>query len=191
MNQETAFANATTNATRRGIFEQDSNQTLVLLVDLKTSGIDTFPIVREQLQSLRERDYLTYWDGTELHKRPVTVVGTGNTPFNLILAETQRRDIFFDAPLDKMWEQPSNVDPQQSREIPVLSNQKSNQGSVGTEETSLEDFNPSTSYYASVSFMHSIGFTWRGRLSLKQMNLIRGQIQGAQRRGLKVRYWDT
>jgi len=196
MNQETGFANATTNTTRRGVFEADPDQTLVLLVDFKTSGPETFPLVHAQLEALREKDYLTYWDGTQLHNRPITVVGTGNTPFNLVIAETQHRDIFFDAPLDKMWEAPSGLDgsnalQQSQQEATVFSNQKSSQGSMGTEDTTLDDFNSTTSYYASVSFMHAVGFVWRGRLSSKQMNIIRGQIQGAQRRGLKVRYWDT
>lgn len=195
MNQESGFANATANTAMRGIFDEDPNQTLVLLVDFKTSGIDTFPIVHDQLEALREKDYLSYWDGERLHKRPVTVVGTGNTPFNLIVAEKQRRDIFFDAPLDKLWEPPSTGDPSSistlSQEVKVFQNQNSNQGSVGTENTTIDDFNSSTSYYASVSFMHSVGFVWRGKLSTKQMNIIRGQIQGARRRGLKTRYWDT
>lgn len=228
MNNETDFANATTNTTRRGVFEEDPSQTLVLLVDFKTSGIDTFPLVHDQLEALRERDYLSFWDGKELHTRPVTVVsklqcgerpqclsiysasecqkcsltfvfhsqvGTGNTPFNLIVAETQRRDIFFDAPLDQLWETPSNVDGssylEQSQEARLLPNQKSSQGTMGTENATPDDFNSTTSYYASVSFMHSIGFVWRGRLSSKQLNIIRGQIQGAHRRGLKTRYWDT
>lgn len=195
MNQETEFADATTNTTRRGIFEEDPNQSLILLVDFKTSGIDTFLVVHEQLEALRDKGYLTYWDGEQLRNGPVTVVGTGNTPFNLIMAETQHRDIFFDAPLDKLWEAPTGLDGSsvltQSQEAKMLSNQKSSQGSMGTENTTIDDFNSTTSYYASVSFMHSIGFIWRGHFSPKQMDTIRGQIQGAQRRGLKVRYWDT
>ena len=37
----------------------------------------------------------------------------------------------------------------------------------------------------------SIGIPWSGELSDHQMNLLRGQIKGAKRRGLKVRYWET
>ncbi|CZT19111.1 uncharacterized protein RCC_04957 [Ramularia collo-cygni] len=193
MNLETGFANVTVNTTQRGIFEEDPSQTLVLLVDFKTSGSDTFPLVHKQLEALREKDYLSYFDGTQLHSRPVTVVGTGNTPFDLIVAEKQRRDIFFDAPLERMWEAPSELEGSSAfqQEAILFSNQKSNQGSVGTQDTAIDDFNSTNSYYASVSFAHSIGFVWRGRLSAKQMSKIRGQIQGAQRRGLKTRYWDT
>jgi hypothetical protein len=90
----------------RGVFDEAPDQTLVLLVDFKTNGRETFPVVLEQLQALREKDYLTYHDGTTLHSRPVTVVGTGNTPFDMITGMPSRRDIFFDAPLDEMWEAP-------------------------------------------------------------------------------------
>ncbi|MCJ1354584.1 MAG: Altered inheritance of mitochondria protein 6 [Icmadophila ericetorum] len=46
------------------------------------------------------------------------------------------------------------------------------------------------SYYASASFGSTIGRMWRYRLSPRQMSILRGQIRGAHRRGLKVRYWD-
>ena len=65
------------------------------------------------------------------------------------------------------------------------------QGETGLATSSPEDFNSSTSYYASVSFNSAIGTVWRGHLSQRQMEMIRGQIRGARRRGLKVRYWDT
>lgn len=195
MNQEVTFANTSTNTTKRGLFEEDPSRTLVLLVDLKTSGTETFPVVYEQLEALREKDYLSYWDGEKLEKRPVTVVGTGNTPFNLVLAEEPRRDIFFDAPLNRLWEPQSTAVGgsvlTQSQETKLFQNQKSGQGSMGTENTTVDDFDPSTSYYASVSFTNSVGSVWRGRLSSKQMSIIRSQIQGAHRRGLKTRYWDT
>ncbi|KAI9859060.1 MAG: Altered inheritance of mitochondria protein 6, partial [Pleopsidium flavum] len=35
---------------------------------------------------------------------PVTVVGIGNTPFDLVVSNTIHRDVFFDAPLDELWE---------------------------------------------------------------------------------------
>ncbi|KXL45258.1 MAG: hypothetical protein FE78DRAFT_148574, partial [Acidomyces sp. 'richmondensis'] len=44
---------------------------------------------------------------------------------------------------------------------------------------------------SNTSFFLSVGYVWRGHLSPRQMDIIRGQIRGAKRRGLKVRYWDT
>ena len=51
-------------------------------------------------------------------------------------------------------------------------------------------FNSTNSYYASVSFGKAVGRMWRGRLSPRQMKIIRGQVRGAHKRGLKARYWD-
>ena len=44
----------------RGIFELASNQTLVLLVDLKTEGTKTLAMLVSQLQPLRDLGYLTH-----------------------------------------------------------------------------------------------------------------------------------
>lgn len=86
----------------RGIFDTDPSQTLVLLVDLKTGGADTWPWVVRQLEPLRERGWLSYFQDGKVYVRQVTVVGTGNTPFNLVVANSTYRDAFFDAPLDKL-----------------------------------------------------------------------------------------
>ncbi|KAK4504657.1 hypothetical protein PRZ48_002618 [Zasmidium cellare] len=177
MNPETEFTNA---SNTHGVFDTDPNQSLILLVDFKTSGAETYKYVHNQLSALREKDYLTYHDGTDLHQRPVTVVGTGNCPFDLITA-SKHRDIFFDAPLSQMGISTSKSTRRNQH--------NSAQGSSGTDSTST--FDSTNSYYASVSFTSSIGFVWRGQLSSKQLTTIRSQIKGAHERGLKVRYWDT
>ena len=97
-NPETEFYSET----RRGIFDTDPSQTLILLVDLKTGGGETWPWVMKQLAPLREKGWLSYFEDGEVHERQVTVVGTGNTPFELIIANSTYRDAFFDAPLDKL-----------------------------------------------------------------------------------------
>lgn len=198
MNPSTGFAETT----GHGVFDVDSAQALVLLVDFKTDGHLTFPVVSQQLESLREKGYLSFWDGNKVNSRAVTVVGTGNTPFDMVASNTTYRDIFFDAPLADMWEKlPKNLptisDPQvednASNTLPsagskfVSKHTKSGRKSF----TSSDAFNTSTSYYASTSFARTVGHVWRGHLSPRQMNIIRGQIRGAKRRGLKVRYWDT
>lgn len=124
----------------------------------------------------------------------MTVVGTGNTPFDLVVHNTTYRDMFFDAPLDELWEPAPDDDTPDSDAVIVSEAFKpsTGQGQTGTENiTSTMAFNTSTSYYASVSFGASIGRPWFGKLSPKQLELIRGQIRGAKRRGLKSRYWDT
>jgi hypothetical protein len=87
---------------RRGIFDVDPEQSLILLIDLKTGGAETWPWVMRQLEPLREKGWLSFFQDGKVHKRPVTVVGTGNTPFSLIVANSTYRDAFFDAPLDQL-----------------------------------------------------------------------------------------
>ncbi|KAF1994357.1 hypothetical protein P154DRAFT_476181 [Amniculicola lignicola CBS 123094] len=174
---------------KNGVYETDPDQTLVLLVDFKNSGDDIYPFVVEQLTPLREKGYLSYFDGTSVVRGPITVVATGNAPFDTVTANTTHRDIFFDAPLDRMFEDPNSE--AVTNQSPSLSPRlrKRGQGQVGTDEDSV--FDSTNSYYASVSFSRSIGHIWGGQLNPEQINLIRGQIKGAQRRGLKARYWST
>jgi len=87
---------------RRGIFDTDPTQTLILLVDLKTGSAETWPWVMKQLQPLRERGWLTFYEDGKVHERQVTVVGTGNLGFEMIISNSTYRDAFFDAPLDKL-----------------------------------------------------------------------------------------
>ncbi|KAI0135664.1 PLC-like phosphodiesterase [Daldinia grandis] len=158
------------NDTRRGVFDYDPEQTVILLVDLKTDGAKTWPYVLAQLEPLRSRGWLTSFDKGVVHRRQVTVVGTGNTPFDLLAKNATYRDAFFDAPLRDIWEDPDAPDTKSTEEIPI--------------------YNDSNSFYASTSFGDTIG-TVLGGFSEKQLHTIRGQIKGAHRRGLKVRYWDT
>ena len=87
-----------------GVFDVDASQSLTLLLDFKTSGAALWPHVLSQLEPLRSRNYLTYFDETGLVHGPVTAVCTGGCPFDLLLSNTTYRDVFFDAPLEEMWE---------------------------------------------------------------------------------------
>ena len=195
-----------------GVFDTDSEQTLILLVDFKTQGDLTWLAVQAQLEPLRQRNYLTHWNGTHTISGAVTVVGTGNTPFDLVVANTTYRDIFFDAPLDKLWnvseagletqddtqpeagsgtgEKSGADDDKDKTALPTVKS-KRQQGNNGLSHATPDDFNTSTSYYASVNFRAAVGRIWNGHLSPKQMDIIRCQIRAAKRRGLKARYWDT
>jgi hypothetical protein len=82
-----------------GVFDADPTVSTVLLIDFKSDGHRTWPILLDQIQSLRDRDWLTYYDGEVLHKGPLTIVGTGNTPFDLVQQNSTDRFVFFDAPL--------------------------------------------------------------------------------------------
>ncbi|KAL3426814.1 hypothetical protein PVAG01_00324 [Phlyctema vagabunda] len=195
-NTETDFYNGSSH----GVFDTDPGKPLTLLVDVKTSGAETWPWVLEQLEPLRERGWLSHVVNGTLYTRQITVVGTGNTPFDVLTANTTYRDAFFDAPLNDMLEAKDKDSPEldgsgreeddleeSSKEV-SQTRQDVGQGQSGV--TADTKFDPSNSYYASVSFNQAVGQIWRGRLSQRQMKIIRGQIRGAHRRGLKARYWD-
>lgn len=173
-----------------GVFDEDPDQTLVLLIDFKTNGHELFPRVRQQLEPLRAKGYLSFWDGDKFNSRAVTAVGTGNTPFDLIVEDKNYRDLFFDAPLDEMWEDPLDAGtPASIRDHARLETR--GQGKTGTGGLSADDFNTTNSYYASTSLFAHVGFPITGQLTSRQLNTLRGQIKGAKRRGLKSRYWET
>lgn len=174
---------------QRGVFDTDPAQTLILLVDFKTDGAAAWPQVVKALSPLRDRGYLTYYNGKDVVNGPVTVVGTGNTPFDLVISNSTYRDIFFDAPLDYLAEDSSREQRRIARQS-ADGDENLGQGFSGTSPDLTPDaFNPTNSFYASTSFRKSIGFPWPFRLTAGQMDSIRAQVRGAHRRGLKVRYW--
>lgn len=81
-----------------GVFDSSPSTSLILLIDMKSDGFATWSALSAQLEPLREKALLTIHNGSALVPGPVTIVGTGNTPFDLVLDMTTR-DIFFDAPL--------------------------------------------------------------------------------------------
>ena len=207
-----------------GVFDTDPEQTLILLIDFKTSGQALWPHVQSALQPLRDKSYLTQLNGSGLIRGPITVVGTGNTPFDLVNSKETNpyRDVFFDAPLDDMYEGTNSDDlptalsidenaPKDRKKKETLSKEDvsmadtgkvrfedarewrsdiEGQEESGTISGSANAYNISNSYYASVSFVDAIGHLGDGEFSKHQLGLLRGQVKGAHRRGLKARYWD-
>lgn len=202
-----------------GVFDTHPSQTLVLLIDFKSYGPDVWWELQSQLSPLREQGYLTYFNGTDIVERPVTVVGTGEAPFEWLTANKTYREVFFDAPLAALadhsflWPNPNHPqDPSKAsiNRVPAPDDASSEIGS-NLEPTIYEEreedrkpsvarvwdmtdedhllYNRTNSYYASVSFTGSIGRIWGSRLSQDQLQMIRSQIRGAHRLGLKVRYW--
>ncbi|KAK4997116.1 Altered inheritance of mitochondria protein 6 [Elasticomyces elasticus] len=195
-NLQTEFSNTS----RHGVFDEDPEQTLVLLVDFKTDGHELWPYVEEQLEPLRSKGYLTYFDGSTVIPGPVTVVGTGNAPFDLVVANSTYRDVFFDAPLDQLQEESQNPivedgegkNSRASDADGVAPPPRSEGEQIDTPPSmSPQVFDTTSSYYASVSFSSTVGRVWGGHLSPRQMEIIRRQIKDANKRGLKARYWET
>lgn len=167
-NTNTSFplTNSTTVSTSlHGVFETNPATSLTLLIDVKSNGAITLPVILQQLEPLRSRGYLTYFNGSTVIPGPITVVGSGNTPFNLLISNTTYRDVFFDAPLGQLW------------------------GETAPSNASL--YTSDNSYYASVDFTTAIGKPWHGSLAPQQVDTILGQAGAAAAKGLKARYWNT
>ncbi|MCJ1302457.1 hypothetical protein MMC08_005260 [Hypocenomyce scalaris] len=90
--------------TKNGVFDVNAAQTLYLFIDVKTAGDSTWPSVIEALEPLRSAGYLSTFnasnngDPSGLTPGPITIIGTGNAPRDLI-ASTPSRSYFCDADL--------------------------------------------------------------------------------------------
>ena len=201
-----------------GLFDTNPSQRFVLLVDFKTDSESLLRTLESQLHNLREKDYLTYFNGTDIVERPVTIVASGRASFDDIVANDTYRDVFLDAPLEALadssfrWDNPNRVSEMYRRENNELAfsgnvaGLRSSHGGVirkrddddddddaaaEQRKTGLETYNKTNSYFASVSFTASVGHVWGSRLSPDQLQIIRAQIRGAHERGLLVRYWGV
>ncbi|KAF7944172.1 hypothetical protein EAE96_010574 [Botrytis aclada] len=86
----------------KGVFQSIPNTTLTLVLDFKSSGSELWPLVNQELETLRSNGWLTNWNNStdKINWRPIIVVATGNAPFELLISNTTYRDIFYDAPLE-------------------------------------------------------------------------------------------
>ncbi|KAL9101065.1 MAG: hypothetical protein Q9163_003639 [Psora crenata] len=155
----------TTGTSRNGVFDTSPTTPITLLIDIKTDATKTFPVVLEHLEPFRSRGWLTHYNGSAVIPGLITVVATGNTPFDLLTANTTYRDVFYDAPLADFWSE----DP-----VPIAG-----------------DYTSENSYYASTDFKATVGSLWHGVLSPRQVELVRAQVKEAKARGLIARYWNT
>ncbi|KAJ9131071.1 Altered inheritance of mitochondria protein 6 [Pleurostoma richardsiae] len=160
-----------------GFFYNDPMQSLTLLVDFKTPDDSIFTLLYDQLQPLRDRGWLTHWNGTDRVIRPITVVASGSVDFDLLTANHSYRDIFYDAPLHALEDESDG--------------QVDSGGTVPDDPIRNFKYNPSNSHLASVKFSKAIGLLWRERLSDEQIKTLRKQIHNARERQLVPRYWGT
>ncbi|KAK6335678.1 Altered inheritance of mitochondria protein 6 [Orbilia brochopaga] len=157
------------NGSRCGVFDEECFQTLYLWVDLKTDAETTWPLVVEQLAPLREKGYLARWDGETLLPGPITVIGTGNASWKVLVRNaTFARDYFVDAPL---------------LDIGTDSEPKQADG-----KTPLYD--RSTSLFATASLQEAVGHIGR-EMSPKQLKKVEALVKNAKSRGLQTRIWQT
>lgn len=147
-----------------GVWDTDTAQTLYFFIDVKTSGPETFQAVIEALEPLRKKSYLTsVKDGQTLTNGPVTIIGTGETPLDMVTSVADR-DYFFDAPLASL------NDPQYS------------------EITGLVSPIASTDFQAAVG---RVTLDTDPVLKDDQLKALREQIDMASKRGIGARYWNT
>ncbi|KAI5299322.1 Altered inheritance of mitochondria protein 6 [Ascosphaera atra] len=153
-------------------------------------GEETWPYVVDRLKPLRERGYLTYFNGTARVERPITVVATGNAPFHLISANASYRDVFYDAPLARL----PSLSPEEREQLasPNLLNALKNNSLVAASgPPPTQPYHLTNSYYASTSFRKAVGITWSLHLTESQVDRIRAHVDAAHERGLLVRYWSA
>ncbi|KAI9930076.1 hypothetical protein ASPWEDRAFT_48247 [Aspergillus wentii DTO 134E9] len=158
-NPKSVFA---TSPTKNGVFDTDRSQTLYFFIDTKTSGHETFKAVISALQPLRDLDYLTTLkDNKTITDGPITVIGTGETPLDMV-GPVANRDYFFDSDLKSLEE--------------------------NEDITSLISPIASTSFKATVG---TVSADTEPALSNDQLTTLRSQIATAKERGIGARYWDT
>ena len=173
-----------------GIYESDATRSLVLLVDFKGNGEAIWPVLHQQLQPLRDRNYLAFFNGTAVTEGPVTIVASGDVSFRDVIHNSTHRDVFYDAPLELMdSREPASLKFDLEPALPV--DLAMDQALPLRRPVNPAVYSTANSYYASVSFTRSIGYPWGSQLTRVQVDLIRAQVRGAHERGLKVRYWDV
>ncbi|GAA5861888.1 hypothetical protein JCM8547_008586 [Rhodosporidiobolus lusitaniae] len=140
-----------------------------LLIDLKTRGNETYHTVLDELAPLRERNWLTRWNGTHIIPGPVSVLLTGNG-INLDVrsqvALQTNRDVFLDAPLLRLDDKWIGVDGKQY------------------------SWNTSLALMASTSFLSATSWTGRFPINETEEAGLRRLVTHAQSRGFKTRLWS-
>jgi hypothetical protein len=132
-------------------------------VDVKSDGAAAWPRVVEALQPLRDAKYLSVVKGGNFIPGPVTVIGTGRTPLNLV-APVGDRDYFFDAPLARLG----------SPEVKSL--------------TYMVSPVASASLIGAVG--HAVG-DGDEPFNATQLQRLREQLAVAKERNMMTRYWET
>ncbi|KAK9856901.1 hypothetical protein MYU51_021323 [Penicillium brevicompactum] len=160
-NPESPFVNK---PTKNGVWDTDTEQTLYFFIDVKTSGPETFKAVIAALEPFRKKGYLTTLkNGKTITNGPVTVIGTGGTPLDLV-APVKDRDYFFDAPLANLTD-PAYADITRTVSPVASTDFQKTVGKI------TRDTDPI--------------------LTDAQLQALRDQISTANERGIGARYWNT
>ncbi|KAI9729094.1 MAG: Altered inheritance of mitochondria protein 6 [Chrysothrix sp. TS-e1954] len=196
-----------------GLFGRDPSQTFTLVISLDNpSSSAEFALAKleEHLQPLHDAGRLTYHNETHLIPGPITIVASGNTPFNKILDcchfGAAERYVFYDAPLldiaRKHYEGKLNGE-LETRYL-VRSQSRGIQGRNGQDGEqyykSPEIYTEKNSMLASANFRDAMGWTddtYVGvsepdmTLTQEQRYQLQLQVEAAHSQKLGVRYWGV
>ena len=171
-----------------GVFDTVPEQSLIFLIDFKTAGEALWPYFYASMDP-----FSPVINSPTIIEGPIIVIGTGNTPFDKVVSDESNphHDVFFDAPLEKMYEGPNGeTSPPPAPDgtpDPSAAGEDGGQGS-GADPDAINHLN---SFYASVAIPKALGkLSNNGEFSPHQLELLRGQLRGAHKRELKARYWD-
>ena len=94
-----------------GVYKANPGQSIVLMIDFKTSDTRTLDAVVKALQPLRDGGYLTHVADGKFVEKQVTVVASGNSPFDRINSGdgVPNRDVFYDAKVDNLESKYNNL----------------------------------------------------------------------------------
>ena len=173
----------TSDSQLNGVFANEPAQPLTLLLDFKESHqpalSESWDRMQSHLSQFRssEGQYLTSYSEGKLIVRALTIVVSGNAPFDYTLdpVRNQWKDVFFDAPLHNLTQ---SIFPQDSAD---------------TSGVFESPYNISNSYFASTSLSKHIGRPGliSGLFSSSQVDKMQTQISQARELGLVSRYWGT
>ncbi|OOQ88159.1 hypothetical protein PEBR_14103 [Penicillium brasilianum] len=78
-----------------GLNQNDPFRTFMLVLDAGSALPEVFPNLISHLDTLRQRGYLSHWDGAEVVQRAVTVVVTGELGSNPDCSSSPYSDVFW------------------------------------------------------------------------------------------------
>ncbi|KAG7881427.1 hypothetical protein KL938_003557 [Ogataea parapolymorpha] len=153
---------------KNGIFYTSPETTTYFYIDIKTKGEELLEALNKKLERFLAKGYLTTYDSEkdEFREGPLTIIITGNYPYNYISSQ-KLRYTFIDAPLKDL------VDPEKARLYPA--------GKISIfSSASLSEL---TGSHKALSLFNG--------LSTHQLADIEKYISAAHKVGLKTRVWDT
>lgn len=169
-----------------GVWFTDCEETLYLLIDIKTDGNELFDIISTKLERFSAEGWLSWYDVAkdEFHWGPITVVGTGNTPLDRVLTQHGglKRFIFLDGPLERL----SETEDDTSDEAVIEGNDSSSGSAQGF------NFTQGVSPLVSSSLRRLVQKEEINEgLTPHDFETIKLQVDIAHSRGMKTRIWDT